>query len=315
MITFRQLETFLAVARTRSLTQAARELSASQPTVSLHVQALGRVLGTTLVERHGRGIRLTPAGQALAGDARQLVDGLRALQERVHMVEAGHAGSLAVGASATTGGYILPALLGRFRARFPRTEVQLHVDSPEHLFRDLLADVLDLVFSVGVRAPAGVAVEPLAEEELVLVVAPSHPLARRRRVTPAELSGQPLVTSLPGASFRELVEDKLRTAGVQPRVATEARHPEAMKKLVEHGLGYSLLFRSSVGDELASGRLAALRLTGPPLRGQLVLAVHPRRPLRPLAQRFTEFLRAELGPPRRRPRPARAEEVASRHPR
>lgn len=294
MITFRQLRTFLAVARAGSLTHAARELGASQPTISLQIKALGQLLGSPLIERSGRGVRLTPAGQALRRYAGEVLDGLRVLQEHVHALNGGHAGSFALGASATTGGYILPSLLSRFRARFPKVEIQLHVDSPEHLFRDLLADGLDLVFSVGVRAPSGVTVEPVCHEDLVIVVSPRHPLARHRRVTARDLSGQPLVTSLPGALFRELVEEKLRKAGVTPRVAIEARHPEAMKKLVEHNMGYSLLFGPSVAEELKSRRLVALRLPGPPIMGQLIMAFRRHRISSPLIQQFVKFVRAEL---------------------
>lgn len=298
MMTFHQLQTFLLVARTGSFTQTARELGASQPTVSLQVKALGRLLGTPLVQRHGRGVRLTPAGEALRRYAGEVLDGLRVLQEHVHALNGGHTGSFALGASATTGGYVLPSILSRFRVRFPKVEIQLHVDSPEHLFRDLLADGLDVVFSVGVRAPSGVTVEPVCDEELVIVVSPRHPLARRRRVTAQDLSGQPLVTSLPGALFRELVEEKLRKAGVTPRVAIEARHPEAMKKLVEHNMGYSLLFGPSVAEELKSRRLVAVRLPGPPLTGQLIMAFRRHRISSPLVRHFVQFVRAELAHPR-----------------
>ena len=299
MITLHQLQTFLVVARTGSLTQTARELGASQPTVSLQLKTMGRLLGSPLVERHGRGVRLTQAGEALKPYARQVLDGLRSLQEHVQALNGGRAGSFALGASATTGGYILPSILTRFRARFPEVEIQLHVDSPEHLFHDLLADTLDLVFSVGVRAPSGVTVEPICDEELVIIVSSRHPLARRRRVSGTELSMQPLVTSLPGTPFRELVEEKLRAAGVTPRVTSEARHPEAMKKLVENNMGYSLLFRPSVAEELASRRLVALRLPGSPIMGQLIMAFGPHPVPSPLVQQFVQFVREELAPPRR----------------
>jgi len=299
MITFHQLQTFLVVARTGSLTQTARELGASQPTVSLQLKTLARLLGGPLVERHGRGVRLTRAGESLRLYAREVLDGLRALREHVQALNGGQAGSLALGASATTGGYILPSILGRFRARFPQVEIQLHVDSPEHLFRDLLAHALDLVFSVGVRVPSGLTVEPVCDEELAIIVSPRHPLARRRRIIARDLSSQPLVTSLPGAPFRELVEEKLREAGVTPRVTIEARHPEAMKKLVENDMGYSLLFRPSVADELRSRRLVALRLHGSPIMGQLIMAFRPHPVPSPLVRQFVQFVRAELVTPRR----------------
>jgi len=294
MITYRQLQTFLAVARAGSLTLAARELGASQPTIRLQIKALSQALAIDLVERSGRGLRLTPGGEALKLYAGGVLDGLRALQQHVQALKGGHAGLLRVGASATAGGYVLPPILSRFRRQFPRVEIQLHVDNPEHLFRDLPAGALDVVFSVGVRTPPGLTVETVCEEELTIVASPRHPLAHRRRITPRQLSGQPLVTSLLGALFRELVETKLREAGVTPRVAVEARHPEAMKKLVENNMGYALLFRPSVADELRSGRLVALHLRGGPLMGSMILAFRSHPVLPPLVQQFVGFVRAEL---------------------
>src|SRR2546428_3889577 len=111
MITYRQLQTFLAVARAGSLTLAARELGASQPTVSLQIKALSQALAIELVERSGRGLRLTPGGEALKLYARSVLDGLRALRQHVDALKGGQAGALTVGASATAGGYGLPAVL------------------------------------------------------------------------------------------------------------------------------------------------------------------------------------------------------------
>lgn len=310
MITYRQLQTFLAVARAGSLTLAARELGASQPTVSLQLKALGETLAAALVERRGRGLRLTPAGEALQLYAGSVLEGLRALEQHVAALKGGETGSLAVGASATAGGYVLPSVLRRFRDRFPHIDVQLHVDNPEHLFQDLVANALDVVFSVGVRAPSGLTVERVCEEELVIVASPRHPLAGRRRVTPGELSREPLVTSLAGALFRELVESKLREAGVVPRVAVQARHPEAMKKLVENNMGYSLLFRPSVDAEIRQGQLVALKLEAGPIMGEMIVAFSPRPVLSPVVQQFVSFVRTELAAGRdhtgaRRSRPLR----------
>ena len=159
MITFAQLQTLLAVARLGSLTEAARELGTTQPTVSLQLRALGREVGESLVERYGKGVRLTAAGTATQAYALELINGLRALQEKVTGLRGGVIGSLSVGASATLGGYLLPPILSRFRQLFPEVEIRLQVDSPEHIFRDLLANTLDLVFSIEVEIPKGLVAE------------------------------------------------------------------------------------------------------------------------------------------------------------
>lgn len=294
MITFAQLQTFLEVARLGSLTEAARELGTTQPTVSLQIKALGREVGESLVDRYGRGVRLTAAGTAMQAYASEVINGLRTLQERVKGLRGGVIGSLSIGASATLGGYLLPPILSRFRQRFPQVDIRLQVDSPEHLFRDLLANSVDLVFSIEVELPKGLVAETLRDEELVIIVSSRHPLARKRKVTPEDLSALPLVTSLKGALFRELVEEKLRAAGVRPRVAFEARHPESMRNLVANNLGYGVLFRPSVADQIKSGRLAPLRLGRQPLKGRIVLVERENREPTPLARRLADFVSQEL---------------------
>ncbi len=294
MITFAQLQTFLTVARLRSLTEAARELGTTQPTVSLQIKALSREVGESLLERHGRGVRLTAAGTAMQAYALEVISGLRMLQERVKGLRGGVVGSLSVGASATLGGYLLPPILSRFRQLFPEVEIRLQVDSPEHLFRDLLTDTLDLVFSIEVRLPRGLVAEALREEDLVIIISPRNPLAKKKTVLPENLSHLPLVTSLKGALFRELVEQKLRAAGVEPRVAFEARHPESMKNLVANNLGYGVLFRPSVADQIKADRLVPLRLKGQTLRGRIVLVQRENRAPTPLARRLADFVSQEL---------------------
>jgi DNA-binding transcriptional LysR family regulator len=297
------------VARAGNLTRAARELNASQPTVSLQLRALRRSLGTALLERPDGEFRLTPAGEKLRRYAEEVLGGLRILQQDIAALNGRVAGPLAVGATFMVNRYLLPPALFRFREQFPDVNFQLHVQFPGPLFTALLANTLDVVCYVNVRTPAGVTIESVGNEELVIVASPEHPLARRRVVTARELSEQPFVPAVTGL-LREVIETKLRAAGVAPRVAAEGGHHDAVKKLVESNVGYSMLIRSSVTEELASRRLVALRLDGPRIFTEVVMAYRSAAMVSPLVHEFVRFVRAELaghrpapGPPAR---PARA---------
>jgi len=301
MITFHQLQTFLAVVRAGSLTKAGRELNASQPTVSQQLRALRNALGAQLLERGGDGFRLTPAGERLRRYAEETLGGLRMVQQEIAALKGTLAGPLAVGATFALSDHVLPAALSRFRAQFPNVDVEFHVDRPEPLFRHLLGNTLDVACYIFVRTPPGLTVEPLGDEELVIIASPQHPRASRQRVTPEELSDQPFVVAAQSL-FRELLEDKLRAAGVAPRTVIEARNNDAVKKLVERNAGYSMSAKPRVATELARGQLVVLSLDGQPILGEIVAAFVSRPVVSPLVQGFVRFLRAEFAGDRGAPR-------------
>jgi DNA-binding transcriptional LysR family regulator len=299
-ITYPQLRTFIAVVRARSLTKAARELNTSQPTVSLQLRALRKSLGATLIERPDNAFRLTPAGEKLRRYAEETLGGLRMVQQEIAALKGTLAGPLAVGVTFALSSHVLPAALSRLRAQFPGVDVEFHVDLPEPLFRHLLGNTLDVACYIRVRTPPGLTVEPLGDEELVIIASPQHPLAGRRRVTPHELSDQSFVVPLEPL-FRELLEDKLRAAGVTPRTVIEARNNDAVKRLVERNAGYSMYVKPRVATELARGQLVVLSLDGPPILGEIVAAFVSRPVVSPLVRGFVRFLRAELAGDRSAP--------------
>lgn len=302
MITYPQLRTFLAVARTGSLTRAARELNASQPTVSLQMIALRRCLNAELIHRTDNGFRLTPAGEKLRCYAEQALGGFRTLQQDVAAFEGSLAGPLVVGATFVMSRYVLPAALSRFRAQFLRVDVQLHVGVPGSLLASLQAGTSEVACFIAISTPPGLAVERLCVDDFVIIASPQHPLTGRRRVTPEELSKYPFVAPTSDA-LRDLLEAKLRGAGVTPQVAAAGRHHDAIKALVESNKGYSILIRASVADELARGRLVALRLDSPPLVAEIVAAYRSGRRVSPLVRKFIEFVGADLRQTRHGRRP------------
>lgn len=293
LITYTQLRTFLAVVRTGSLTKAARELRASQPTVSLQIRALRESLGAVLIERGAHGFRLTPAGEKLRRYAEETLGGLRTMQQEIAALEGTLAGSLAVGITFALSAHV-PATLTRFRAQFPAVDVEVHVDLPEPLFRRLLGNTLDVACYIRVRTPPGLTVEPLGHEELIVIASPRHPLAGQRRITPRELSDHPFVAPTQQA-FRELLLEKLRAVGVTPRTLIDVRNNDAVKRLVEHDAGYSMYVKPRVATELATGQLVVLNLDAPAIFGEIVAAFVPRPAVSPLVHEVVQFLRTELG--------------------
>lgn len=299
MITYRQLLTFLTVVRTGNLTKAAHELKATQPTVSLQLRTLQKFLGTTLIERSGKGFRLTHTGEMLRRYAEETLGGLRILQQDLAGLNGSLSGAVALGSTFVLD-TMLPSVSSRFRAQFPAVFFHLHVDIPEGLFDRLLNGTLDVACYIHVQTPPGLTVQIIGEEEFVIIVSPEHPLAGQAVVSPAALSELPLVASRPGL-FRESLEARLRALGVTLGATIEARNYDAVTKLVAQNMGYAIHVKRKVATELAAGHLVVLNLEGPRLLADVVVAYRSGPVVPPLIQELIPFLRAEFAAPLRTP--------------
>ena len=262
-MTLRQLEVFLAIARERSFSRAAKKIHSSQPTLSEHVGELERELDRKLFFRRGREVTLTEAGRVFAeyaGAALAAVDGARqALAELDGLTH----GSLLIGASTTPGIYVMPGVIATFRQRYPGVALTLRIANSQVIEDRVKERELDLGV-VGGHA-IGPGEECLAAgllDELVIIVPPGHAWAKRRDIRPEALAGQPLLVREEGSATRRVTERALQQAGVKSRVAMELDHTEAIKQAVLAGLGVAFVSTYAVRGEIATGRLRAVRLRG-----------------------------------------------------
>jgi DNA-binding transcriptional LysR family regulator len=237
-------------------------------------------------------MQLTEAGRILRGHGErvlaELADAERALQELQH----GEAGRLVVGASSTPGTYLLPPLLGAFRKAHPPVEITLEIGDTQEVLKRVLDGHLDLGVVGEARFDAALETELFQRETLVLILGKEHPLARRKRITPADLVGEPFVLRERGSSTREILERALEAKGIRPQVVMELGNTEAVKKTVAAGLGVSLVSQHAVELEEGAGVLVTRRI--PDLNAQRGLFTVWRRSLRltPLHKHFLEELRA-----------------------
>jgi len=259
-LNFNQLRLFLAVAEHGGMTRAAEAVFVSQPAVSASVAELERQLGVPLLEHVGRRVVLTEAGRSLADYARRIftlaAEARRAMDETRGLAW----GSLAVGASTTIGIYLLPAVMGDYHARYPAITLTLIIENTDLVLERLRAGALDLALVEGPVSGDDVIVEPYREDELVLVTAPTHPLALPRSATAADLATVPFLLRERGSGTREIVEASLQAHGVTRIAAMELGHTEAIKHGVAAGLGVSILSVLTVQREVADGTLALVRM-------------------------------------------------------
>jgi LysR family transcriptional regulator, transcriptional activator of the cysJI operon len=287
-----KLRVFATVAEYEHYSRAADVLRISQPALSVHVRDLERHFGVALFERAGRNVRLTDAGRVVHGYARRLLALASELDEVVADLRGLRAGQLRLGASTTIGEYILPAILGAFRRRYPGVGVAVEIANTGRVADRLRHGELHLALLGEPLTDPELLLEPYRDDALSLIVPPGHPWARRV-IAPEQLAGVQLVAREAGSATRDVAEAALATLGVRPPIALELGGTEAVKGAVAAGLGVAFVSACAVAPELAAGRLAEATVRGLTIRRQFQVARRRGRRLTAPEEAFLAFLRAE----------------------
>ncbi len=289
------LRYFLAVARSGRFTAAARQQHVTQPTVSSAIAELEQELGVRLFHR-GRQVELTLEGRTLVDYAVQIEDLLDEALERVTGGLPQPGDSFRFGAIDAAVIYLLPEVLRDFVAHHPDVELAIEVGPTS---RDLVEHVLAnraefAVISLPYEHPR-LRTLAVMRDEMPLVVGPSHPLAGRRRVRTPDIAAEPFILFQPDSVSRRIVDEHFTEVGITPRVVMEMRSPEAMRKLVEAGVGVSFLPRIAVAESLTAGTLKEVRVTGLSLHRQIGLAWRQGRYFGPAVRALVEAFLSQYG--------------------
>jgi DNA-binding transcriptional LysR family regulator len=254
--TIEQVRSFLAVADHVHVSRAAVSLNLTQGAVTQQIHNFERALGLRLLERDGRGIRLTDAGRSLATSCRAALRSFQGVEEAARDLQALAAGSLHVGASPTCATFYLPRKLAAFERRYSKVAMSVTVEPSAEVNKLVLAGALDCALIEGRPLPELVSVV-VAHDELVLVVHPGHPLARHRRVTSVQLSGHRYLGRgrmwSAESNVREMIGDAYDRSEIM-----NLGHPEYVRAAALAGLGYAALPLQAVEADLKSGRLKRL---------------------------------------------------------
>jgi len=294
----RRLEVFVKVAELGSFSRAAEALFLTQPTVSEHVRALEEDLGVHLLDRLGRGAAPTPAGQLLLGYARRILVLMREARQAVDQFQGRLLGELIVGGSTIPGEYILPALIGQFKTKYPDISISLRVGSSQQVSEWVEEGRVEIGV-VGARPGSRALVaRELMADQMVIVVPADHPWGRRESVTLADVRAEPLILRERGSGTREALERALAEAGTDLaafRVAGEMGSTQAVKQAVRAGIGVSLVSKLAVEDECRARLLACVKVRDLEVRRSFHLVTHRDRSRSPLAQAFLEFIESQAG--------------------
>jgi DNA-binding transcriptional LysR family regulator len=291
-----QLMTFREVVRLGSFSEVAKKLGISQPAVSFQIQKLEQELGMRLIDRAQRAFTLTAAGkrllrfaEAVAAERQKLLHDLEQMRDEV-------SGELALAASTIPGEFLLPPLLAKFKQRHPAVRIQVEVSDS----LNVINKVADNAYEVGFcgLAPAGHDLKAfkIAEDEIVLIVSPEHPFARRREIGLPELESEPLIFREAASGTQRSLEGHLSRAGLDP----EKLKPHlvlgstlAVISAVAGGAGIAFVSNLALNTGLAAAPVRPVRVKGLRMKRDFYCIYRPERIVSRLLEEFIGFIRLE----------------------
>jgi transcriptional regulator, LysR family len=292
--TLDQLRILKAIAAEGSFKRAADSLYVSQPAVSLQVQNLERQLDVPLFDRGGRRAQLTEAGHLLLSYGDRILSLCEETCRAIEDLQNLQGGTLIVGASQTTGTYLLPRMIGVFRKQYPEVAVQLHVHSTRRTAWSVANGQIDLAIIGGEVPPElhdSLEIIPYAEDELALILPAYHPLARQGIVQKDDLYKLQFITLDSQSTIRKVIDQVLTRSGIETRrlkVEMELNSIEAIKNAVQSGLGAAFVSTSAIEKELQMDVLKRARIEDVVVNRMLSVIVNPNRYRSKAAQAFME---------------------------
>ncbi|MGF1515185.1 MAG: LysR family transcriptional regulator [Elainellaceae cyanobacterium] len=314
--TLDQLRILRAIAAEGSFKRAADSLYVSQPAVSLQVQNLERQLDVPLFDRGGRRAQLTEAGHLLLKYGDRILSLCQETCRAIEDLQNLQGGTLIIGASQTTGTYLLPRMIGRFRQTYSDVAVQLHVHSTRRTAWSVANGQIDLAIIGGEVPPElqdPLDISPYAEDELALILPAFHPLSRSATIQKDDLYKLKFIALDSQSTIRKVIDKVLSRSGIETRrlkIEMELNSIEAIKNAVQSGLGASFVSISAIEKELQMGVLHRAKIDGLVVTRILSVIINPNRYLSKAAEAFVKEILPQFSKPDSGPKPPVAETVA-----
>ncbi len=288
-----QLKYLVAVADQGSFTKAAQQCLVAQPSLSQQIIKLERELGQLLLERLGRRVRLTDAGQLFYEQAMAILAAVDRVKEEVVELAGERGGTVTIGAIPTVAPYLLPEQAQRFQRSYPKARVVIQEDFTEHTIASCVRGDLDVGILALPIPDVPLHVEPLFEEELLLALPAQHPLTRKRQLTVNDLNGQPFILIGEMHCLGRQIVSFCKEESCSPFMVCRTAQLLTVQELVALGHGISLLPAMACKKD-RNPRRVYRKLTDIKLTRTLALVWHKHRHQRPVVKQLIEWLRSEL---------------------
>ena len=296
MIDLNTINIFLTVAELSSFSEAGRKLNLSQPAISQAVHNLERQFGVQLFVRQGRSVRLTEAGQLLQGFGQELLTSANRVEEMMHSLQGTVVGEMTIGCSTTSGKYLLPGLIARFRKRFPQLRINVLISSREAVIKKLIVGDFPLGVSSKLIEHSDLEYQEFYTDDVILIVPKDHRWAGFRHIYPDDLLEEPIILREDVAGTREVMLEGLRQHDILPdmlNIAMTLGNAEAIEMAVEEGLGISFVSRLAASRGLELGRIVEVEVQGMPLKRKIFLVRNRHFPPTRGQAEFWAYIKSE----------------------
>jgi DNA-binding transcriptional LysR family regulator len=274
-LNFNQLKAFYYTVKCGSLSAAAEALYITQPAVTKQIQQLHATYGIKLLNRFGKKMVLTDAGEVLYDFASKIFEAEIQAEEILRDFQQRKSGRIRIHASESFGAYYLPFMVNLFRKKYPApVQISVNIFPNQVVIENTAKLEADLGFISYSLEHKKLLVREVLEDRLVLIAPPSHPLARRKILHPPHLEGQPLIMHEKGSGTRDIIDAFLRKNNLSVPISLELSNNEAIKRAVEQGMGLSFISEHVVREEIHGKKLRAIPLADPSLKRKFYLIHH-----------------------------------------
>ena len=292
----KQLEIFARIVELKSFSKAAEAVYLTQPTVSGHIQSLEEELDQKLLDRLGREVVPTKAGKVLYDYAKKMVSLRDEARQALDQLTGRMRGEGVVGGSTIPGEYLLPAIIGRFREKYPEVTVVLKIGDTSEIINRVLEGECE-VGVVGSKVDdSRLEYSEFVKDELSLISSSAYPIPDKGSVSARELVPMPFVMRERGSGSRMTIEKRLLEMGVDPseiNIVAEMGSTEAVKQAVKAGLGVSIVSSMAVKEDLRHKTLKVIPFKGKRFLRSFYIATHRGRTMSPIGQAFLDFLKKD----------------------
>ncbi|MFV9511077.1 LysR family transcriptional regulator [Tepidibacillus sp. LV47] len=261
------LEVFVMVAEKKNFSKAAEELHMTQPAVSQYIRALEESMGTRLLERSNKYVRLNKAGEIVFHYAKEILGLYVKMQNSVDDLINKPTGSIIIGASYTFGEYILPHIIAQLQQNYPEITPSIQIHNTKEIIELVLNHQLDVGFIEGNLKNEHLTSEVILEDEMFIVASPKHPLFKmKKEICISNLEEETWILREIGSGTREATENFFRMYKLNPKRLREFGSTQLIKESVESGLGITLLSRWAIEKELANHSIEIINVKGLPFK-------------------------------------------------